>query len=77
MLDKCRISCYHNVRKIKEDTEMKYEINAFRYHATVESLDLARAIFDEVKRNFTYCELKEIFNLNGNYYAKSIEIYYK
>jgi len=56
---------------------MKYEISAFRYHTMVENLDLARAIFNEVKHLFTYCELKEIFNINGNYYAKSIEIYYK
>ena len=56
---------------------MKYEISALRYHVKVDDLDLARAIFNEVKTLFTYCELKEIFNLNGNYYAKSLEIYCK
>ena len=55
----------------------KYEISAFRYHTIIESLELAREIFNAVKTNFTYCELKEIFNLNGNYYAQSIEIYHK
>ena len=56
---------------------MKYEISAFRYHTTIESLDLARIIFNEVKYLFTYCELKEVCTINGNYYAKSIEIFYK
>jgi hypothetical protein len=54
---------------------MKYEISGFKFDEVF--TDKAEAIkrFEEVKKNFTYCELKEVLNETPYYYARSIKVY--
>ena len=54
-----------------------YAIDAMRYHATFKDEDTARKCFEEVKELFSYCELKEIIEVRGHYYAQSLAIHHR
>ena len=56
---------------------MKYTITGFRFEKDFTNEEEARAYFNEVKQNFTYCELKKFDRDATRYYAESIEIFRK
>lgn len=56
---------------------MKYIVTAYKFEKTFTNEEDARNCFEEVKTNFTYCEMKKVEIINGHYYGKAIEIYSK
>ena len=52
-----------------------YAVSGFRFDKEFASEAEARACFEEVKMNFTYCELKKVSRTSTRYYATSIEIF--
>ena len=56
---------------------MNYIVSAFRFFKGFDNEEEARACFEEVKNDFTYCELKKARKMNGYYYAESLEIFMK
>ena len=56
---------------------MKYVVTGFRFEREFTTEARARACFNVVKHNFTYCELKKINEDGTRYYAESIEIFTK
>ena len=56
---------------------MKFAIDGYKFHVEFDDEAEARAVFNYIKTRFTYCELKQISNQCGYYYAESLEIYYK
>jgi hypothetical protein len=55
----------------------KYAVDAFRFYKEFETEEEARACFEEVKNNFTYCELKKIEKTITYQYSQSIKIFRK
>ena len=58
-------------------TKTTYTVTAFRHNKEFITEKEARAHFEKVKHNFTYCELKEITKNDTHYYSKSLEIFRK
>lgn len=56
---------------------MKYTITGFRFEKDFANEKEARAYFNKVKPNFTYCELKKVDEDGTHYYAESLEIFRK
>lgn len=56
---------------------MKYIVTAYKFEKTFANEEEARNCFEEVKTNFTYCEMKKVENINGNHCGEAIEIYSK
>ena len=56
---------------------MKYIVTAYNFEKTFANEEEARNCFEEVKINFTYCEMKKVENINGNHCGEAIEIYSK
>lgn len=56
---------------------MKYVVTGFRFDREFTDERAARACFNAVKHNFTYCELKKVDENATRYYAESIEIFRK
>ena len=54
-----------------------YEVSAFRYIAKFDDENKARADFERVKNNYTYCELKEVKQDSIAYQSHSLEIFLK
>lgn len=52
-----------------------YAVSGFRFDKEFTSEAEARACFEEVKTNFTYCELKKVSRTSSRYYSTSIEIF--
>ena len=55
----------------------KYVVSGFRFYEEFLSQSRAKARFDEVKNNFTYCELKKVHETASGYYSTSLEIFRK
>lgn len=56
---------------------MKYIVTAYRFERVFANEEEARNCFEEVKTNFTYCEIKKVENINGHHHGEAIEIYHK
>ena len=56
---------------------MKYVVTGFRFDREFTNEKEARACFNAVKHNFTYCELKKVDDNATYYYATALEIYRK
>lgn len=56
---------------------MKYVVTGFRFDREFINERAARAWFNAVKHDFTYCELKKVDEDGTRYYAESIEIFRK
>lgn len=54
----------------------KYVVTAYKVEREFNDKWEAQEYFEEVKRDFTCCELKEVHEGNGRYYAKSLEIFW-
>lgn len=54
----------------------KYVVTAYKVEREFDDKWKAQEYFEEVKRDFTCCELKEVNEGNGRYYAKSLEIFW-
>ena len=52
----------------------KFVVDAFRLWKEFEDEQTAREFFNEVKDNYTYCELKYTVEENGVYIAESLAI---
>ena len=55
----------------------KYAVTAFRFYKEFLTEGEARTYFEEIKNDFTYCELKRIRETILGYYATSLEIFRK
>ena len=55
----------------------KYAVSGFRFEKEFDSEKEARNFFNEVKQNFTYCELKKVDKNSARHRSESIEIFYK
>ena len=55
----------------------KYAVTAFRFYKEFLTEGEARACFEKIKNDFTYCELKRIRETILGYYATSHEIFRK
>ena len=56
---------------------MTYAVSAYKVDKEFATENEARAYFEEIKNNFTYCELKAVDRNSSRYYSRSIEIFYK
>lgn len=56
---------------------MKYVVTGFRFNKEFTNEIEAKAFFNTVKHNFTYCELKKIDENGVRYYAESLKIFIK
>lgn len=56
---------------------MKYIVTAFRFYKGFDNLEEAEKCFEENKNDFTYCELKEIVEIEKYYYARSLKTFVK
>lgn len=54
-----------------------YEISGFRFNEVFATEAEALKRFEEVKHNFTYCEVKKVEQTDKYYRAESIKIFYK
>ena len=55
----------------------KYIVDAYKVFEEFTTERGARAYFEEIKHNHTYCELKKATVTDNRYYAKSLEIFRK
>ena len=77
-LDNTVIMCYNYYRKKeREVNKMKYVVTGYKVEREFTTEERARAYFNEIKHNFTYCELKKVDEDGTRYYAESIEIFTK
>ena len=53
----------------------KYAIDGFRFHEEYTKEADARERFEKVKDSFRYCELKQVTEVGGAYYSKSLAVY--
>ena len=78
MLDKRVNVCYNKYRKKeREENKMKYVVTGFRFNREFTNEIEAKACFNAVKYNFTYCELKRVDENGTRYYAESLKIFRK
>lgn len=56
---------------------MTYKVTAYKFERYFNTEEEALQCFNEVKHNYTYCEVDRVTHENGYYYGESIEIYYK
>lgn len=56
---------------------MKYIVTAFRFYKGFDNIEEAEKCFEENKNDFTYCELKEIVEIEKYYYARSLKTFVK
>ena len=56
---------------------MKYVVTGFRFNREFTNEIEAKACFNAVKHNFTYCELKKVDKNGVRYYAESLKIFRK
>ena len=78
-LDNTVIVCYNYYRKKEREVNKmtKYVVTAYKVEREFTTEERARAYFNEVKHNFTYCELKKVDEDGTRYYAESVEIFRK
>ena len=71
-------SCYNNDRKKeREEAKMTFVVSAYKTYEEFKTEKEARAYFNRVKKNFTYCELKVVDDNGYRYRSQSIEIWRK
>ena len=56
---------------------MTFVVSAYKTYEEFKTEKEARAYFNRVKKNFTYCELKAVDDNSHRYYSQSIEIWRK
>ena len=77
-IDKRLISCYNlDRKKEREVNKMKYAVSAYKVYEEFATEKEARAYFNRVKHNFTYCELKRVTESDYCYRSESVEIFTK
>jgi hypothetical protein len=77
-LDRLCFSCYNNDRKKeREENKMTFVVSAYKTYEEFKTQKEARAYFNKIKKNFTYCELKAVDDNGHRYYSQSIEIWRK
>ena len=77
-IDTCEKVCYNNDRKKeREENKMTFVVSAYKTYEEFKTEKEARAYFNKVKHNFSYCELKRVEETPNRYYSQSIEIWRK